>query len=170
MSYKFIAGGIATLLLSLAFPGTARACLPPLPMTAAQEEARELQIQAELWARHDLIFAAVVTAVGDDRSEILDPGAPPRISINDEIRVRLEPIVMVKGQGALPEPYEIGNIFTGCVPQGLARAQVGQRYLIYGPPSSEYGRVGGIVEIDRLKDAETILAVYQAAALAAMGQ
>lgn len=170
MSYKFIAGGIATLLLSLTFPGKARACLPPLPMTVAQEEARDLQIQAELWARHDLIFAAVVTAVGDGRSEILDPSEPPRISIHDEIRVRLEPIVMVKGQGALPGPYEIGNIFTGCAPQGLARAQVGQRYLVYGPPSSEYGRAGGIVEIDRLKDAQTILAVHQAAALAAMGQ
>lgn len=170
MHHKFIAGGVAALLLSLTLPADAWACLPPLPMTAAEEEARDLRVQSDLWARHDMIFAAVVTAVGDGNPRPADSDALPQVRIGNTIRVRLEPIVMVKGQGALPEPYEIGNIFTGCVPQGLARAQVGQRYLIYGPPSSEYGRAGGIVEIDRLKDAETILAVYQAAALAAMGQ
>lgn len=155
--------------LGMGAPGIAQACIPPLPMTSEEQQAYDLQSQADLWARNDLVFAAVVTAVegnhppSDSRSE-------PRVSISERINVTLQPIVLVKGRQALPASYEIRDIFVGCAPQGLQRAQVGQRYLIYGPPSSEYGRAGGIVEVDRLKDAETLLAVYQASALAAMGQ
>ena len=165
---KLVAAGLAAVVMSMAAPGAVLACTPLRSLTTAEQEARDLQDQAELWARHDMIFAAIVTAVGDEGPGALDPRAPPQIRVHDNIRVRLEPIVMVKGNQALPAPYEVRNIFAGCFPEGIARAHVGQRYLIYGEPSSDYRRAGGIVEIDRLKDAETLLAVYQAATLAAL--
>ncbi len=168
MSVRIIVVTLAAGALSLCAPGMTSACIPPRALTAAEQEAQDLQVQAELWARHDMIFAATVTAVSDEGADTLDPDEAPRVRINDTIRVRLEPTVMVKGDGALPAPYEIRNVFVGFAPRGLARAQVGQRYLVYGAPSSEYGRAGGIVEIDRLRNAETIVAVYQAATLTAL--
>ncbi len=168
MAGKIMLSGLTALVMATLVPSAALACIPPRSLTAAEQEAQDLQVQTELWARHDMIFAATVTAVSDEGADALDPDEPPRVRINDTIRVRLEPTVMVKGDGALPAPYEIRNIFVGCAPRGLARAQVGQRYLVYGAPSSEYGRAGGIVEIDRLRDAETIVAVYQAATLTAL--
>lgn len=168
MVRKTVLCGLGALVVGALIPSAALACIPPRSLTAAEQEAQDLQVQAELWARHAMVFAATVTAVSDEGVGALDPDEPPRVRINETIRVRLEPTVMVKGDGALPTSYEIRNIFVGCAPQGLARAQVGQRYLVYGAPSSEYGRAGGIVEIDRLRDAETILAVYQAATLTAL--
>lgn len=168
MPTKIIAVSLAAGILSFCTPGMTSACIPPRSLTAAEQEAQDLQIQAELWARHDMVFAATVTAVSDEGDGALDQDKPPRLRINETIRVRLEPIVIVKGDAPLPAAYEIRNIFVGCAPQGLARAQVGQRYLVYGVPSSEYGRAGGIVEINRLRDAGTILAVYQAATLTAL--
>lgn len=167
MAQKVLASSLAAVIASLLAPSAALACIPPRSPTVARQEAWELQEQADLWARHDMIFAAIVTAAGDEGPGALDPSAS-QIRIHDHIRVRLEPTVMVKGNQALPAPYEIRNIFALCFPQGIARGHVGQRYLIYGAPSSDLGRTGGIVEIDRLVHAETLLAVYQAAALAAL--
>ena len=164
---KLVAVGLAAVVMSMAAPGAVLACTPLRSLTTGEQEARDRQDQAELWARHEMIFAVTVTAVGDEGPGALDPAAP-KIRIHDNIRVSLEPIVMVKGDHAVPASYEIRNIFAGCFPSGIARAHVGQRYLIYGEPSSDYQRAGGIVEIDRLKDPETLLAVYQAAALAAL--
>lgn len=168
MAQKVMASSLAAVTVSLLAPCAVVACTPLQSPTVAQQEAWDLRDQADLWARHDMIFAAIVTAVRDEGPGQLDPSTSPQVRIHDTIRVSLEPTLMVKGNQVLPAPYEIRNVFALCFPQGIAQAQVGQRYLIYGPPSSDHGRAGGIVEIDRLKHAETLLAVYQAAALTAL--
>ena len=167
---RYFTAVVTAIALSVALPGLALACIPPLPMTAAEEEARDISVQADLWARNDMVFAVTVTAVTSEADASPISRGPPRIPMpgQERIRVQLTPSVTVKGDQPLPAPYEIRDIFVGCAPQGIQRAQVGQRYLIYGRPSQELGRAGGIVEVDRLKDAETIVAVYQAATLAAI--
>lgn len=171
MQYKTcLMAGLAVVVFSGTAPGIARACTLPLPMTPAEVEARDLSVQADLWSRHDMVFAVTVSAVTAEGASSDGGSGPPRIPMpgQERIRVQLTPTVMVKGNQPLPAPYEIRNISVGCAPQGIQRAQVGQRYLIYGRPSQDWGRAGGIVEIDRLRDAETLVAVYQAAALAAV--
>ena len=163
---KYLTASVVTVILAMAVPGMALACLPPLPVTAAQD----LADQADMWARYDMVFAVRVSAVEPEGQAAEASDGPPRLTRPGEgrLRVQLTPVVMVKGDQPLPEPYEKRNIFIGCAPQGLQRAEVGQRYLIYRSSSQNSGTDSGIVEIDRLKDPETLLAVYQAATLAAL--
>lgn len=167
---KYLMAGLAVVVLSATAPGVALACISPLPMTPAEEEARDLSVQADLWNRNEMVFAVTVSAVTAEDLPSEGSSGDPRIPMTDQerIRVQLTPIVMVKGNQPLPAPYEIRDISVGCAPRGIQRAQVGQRYLIYGRASQDWGRPVGIVEVDRLKDAETLVAVHQAAALAAI--
>jgi hypothetical protein len=151
--------------LALAAPGVASACIPPLPMTAAEQTAADRAMQERLWANADQVFTATVTRVElEPGSRPMSPegGPMPPPPGQARIRVELRPLLALKGaQGALPPSVAFGDVFVGCAPRGIARARVDEVYVVYAANAAMNTPVAA-VPLAEIKDPVT-LAAWEAA-------
>lgn len=147
---------VALLAIALAAtaPGVASACRPGPYRTMEEKVAAERLNQERLWAEFAHVFTAVVVNVEQEPpSWPAEPGRPPAYAPPGQqyIRVQLTPELVIKGEAELPGPYDLRNVFYGCVPSDLATARVGHIFLVYGDERN-------LVRSDRLTDPVTLAA------------